>query len=130
MSSSGKEAQLVGELALVRDDLEAALADRAELETALGLLDRNSKKQIEQLQVRAPMPCSLVCHQRPCAHAWLPQSSPRGGLARQCMRGSCMLRPAHMHGVQMGSAGRAIAGTCGMSVFVDGTSMLAVSGTV
>jgi hypothetical protein len=59
VSSSGKETQLVGELALVRDDLEAALADKAELETALGLLDRNSKKQIDQLQVRACRPGSL-----------------------------------------------------------------------
>lgn len=51
-SSTGKEAQLARELAAVRDDLDAALADKAELETALGLLDRNSKAQIEQLQVR------------------------------------------------------------------------------
>lgn len=49
--SSDKEAQLSDQLAAVRDDLEAALADKAELESALGLLDRNSKAQIEQLQV-------------------------------------------------------------------------------
>jgi len=51
-SSSDKEAQLAGELAAMQDELEAALAEKAELETALGLLDRNSKAQIEQLQVR------------------------------------------------------------------------------
>lgn len=53
-SSTGKEAQLARELDAVRDDLDAVLADKAELETALGLLDRNSKAQIEQLQVSLP----------------------------------------------------------------------------
>jgi hypothetical protein len=53
-SSTGKEAQLSDELSAVRDELEAALADKAELETALGLLDRNSKAQVEQLQVCDP----------------------------------------------------------------------------
>jgi hypothetical protein len=49
--STDKEAQLSDQLAAAREDLEAALADKAELESALGLLDRNSKAQIEQLQV-------------------------------------------------------------------------------
>jgi hypothetical protein len=55
-SSSGKEAHLAAELSAVKEDLEAALTDKAELETALGLLDRNSKAQMEQLQVgRGPL---------------------------------------------------------------------------
>lgn len=60
-SSTGKEAQLSDELSAVRDELDAALADKAELETALGLLDRNSKAQIEQLQVRLGPTVTGLC---------------------------------------------------------------------
>jgi hypothetical protein len=56
-STSGKEAQLSEELQSARHGLEAALADKAELETALGLLDRDSKEQLERLQVGGVRAC-------------------------------------------------------------------------
>jgi flagellar motor switch/type III secretory pathway protein FliN len=51
-STSGKEGALAQDLASARAALDDALADKAQLEAALGLLDRDSKAQAEQLQVR------------------------------------------------------------------------------
>jgi hypothetical protein len=50
--TSGKEADLSAELASVRAELAAALAEKGELEEALGLMEKNNSAQVAALQVR------------------------------------------------------------------------------
>jgi hypothetical protein len=50
--TSGKEADLSSELSRVRAELAAALAEKGELEEALGLMEQNNSAQVAALQVR------------------------------------------------------------------------------
>jgi hypothetical protein len=56
--AQGRESATAAELDRVRSVLTATLAEKAELEEALGLMERNTKDELERLQVRL---CILWC---------------------------------------------------------------------